>query len=58
MDANIKQKDLKDMSNKELDALYASLSRGCGNGEPNSEMIEIEKIMSARYEEYSSQSSK
>lgn len=51
-------KDLNQMSNQELDALYASLARGCGNGEPNEQMREIEKIMSERYEKHISESSK
>jgi hypothetical protein len=45
---------LAGLSNKTLDAMYASASRACGNGEPNQQMREIEAEMEKRYNEFSS----
>lgn len=47
---------LESLSNKELDAMYASMSRSTGSGEPNSFMQEIEQIMEKRYDGFHSQS--
>lgn len=48
---------LTGLSNKTLDAMYASAARGCGNGEPSKEMKDIETEMNKRYEEFGKGSS-
>jgi len=48
----IKEKGLKAFSNKELDELYATLSRGIENGEPSKTMKDIEAEMQSRYDDF------
>ena len=40
------------MSDKDLDAIYATLARGIQNGEIPQEMKDIEKEMQRRYNEF------
>lgn len=46
------EKDIKGMSNAELDKLYASLANGCADGTPSETMKEIEKEMESRYDKF------
>lgn len=55
---NKSKSHLESLSNKELDAMYASMARSTGTGEPNSFMQEIEQIMEKRYDGFHSESKK
>jgi len=56
METNKEQQSLTDLSNKELDDVYMTLSRGIQSGEVSKQMEEIQNEMQRRYVEFNDKS--